>query len=52
MLKTIMTVAVAVLSLLLACLIHTIKLVNNSTATLDYMRKVRTVFCPTFLAQS
>ena len=25
---------------------------NNSNATLDYMRKVRTVFCPTFLAQS
>ena len=25
---------------------------NNSTATLDYMRKVRTVFCPDFLAQS
>ena len=24
---------------------------NNSTATLDYMRKVRTVFCPDFLAQ-
>ena len=31
---------------------YTIKLVNNSTATLDYMRKVRTVFCPDFLAQS
>ena len=30
----------------------TIKLVNSSTATLDYMRKVRTVFCPDFLAQS
>ena len=30
---------------------YTIKLVNNSTATLDYMRKVRTVFCPDFLAQ-
>ena len=30
----------------------TIKLVNNSTAALDYMRKVRTVFCPNFLAQS
>ena len=29
----------------------TIKLVNNSTATLEYMRKVRTVFCPDFLAQ-
>ena len=28
-----------------------IKLVNNSTAALDYMRKVRTVFCPDFLAQ-
>ena len=25
---------------------------NNSTATLDYMRQVRTVFCPDFLAQS
>ena len=25
---------------------YTIKLVNISTATLDYMRKVRTVFCP------
>ena len=31
---------------------YTIKLVNNSTATLDCMRKVRTVFCPDFLAQS
>ena len=31
---------------------YTIKLVNNSTATLDYMRKVRTVFCPDFLTQS
>ena len=31
---------------------YTIKLVNNSTATLEYMRKVRTVFCPDFLAQS
>ena len=31
---------------------YTIKLVNSSTATLDYMRKVRTVFCPDFLAQS
>lgn len=31
---------------------YTIKLVNISTATLDYMRKVRTVFCPDFLAQS
>ena len=30
---------------------YTIKLVNNSTATLEYMRKVRTVFCPDFLAQ-
>ena len=30
---------------------YTIKLVNNSTATLDYMIKVRTVFCPDFLAQ-
>ena len=28
------------------------KIVNISTATLDYMRKVRTVFCPDFLAQS
>ena len=25
---------------------YTIKLVNNSTATLEYMRRVRTVFCP------
>ena len=25
---------------------------NNSTATLDYMRKVRTVFCQDFPAQS
>ena len=24
---------------------------TNSTATLEYMRKVRTVFCPDFLAQ-
>ena len=31
---------------------YTIKLVNNSTATLEYMRKVRTVFCPDFLTQS
>ena len=31
---------------------YTIKLVNNSTATLDCMRKVRTVFCPDFLTQS
>ncbi|GHJ83226.1 hypothetical protein MCC02041_23620 [Faecalibacterium prausnitzii] len=31
---------------------YTIKLVNNSTATLEYMRKARTVFCPDFLAQS
>ena len=31
---------------------YTIKLVNNSTAALEYMRKVRTVFCPDFLAQS
>ena len=31
---------------------YTIKLVNNSTVILDYMRKVRTVFCPDFLAQS
>ncbi|MFR8524989.1 MAG: hypothetical protein ACLVCU_12090, partial [Gallintestinimicrobium sp.] len=31
---------------------YTIKPVNNSTAALDYMRKVRTVFCPDFLAQS
>ena len=31
---------------------YTIKLVNSSTATLDYMRTVRTVFCPDFLAQS
>ena len=31
---------------------YTIKLVNSSTATLDYMRKARTVFCPDFLAQS
>ena len=30
---------------------YTIKLVNISTATLDYMRTVRTVFCPDFLAQ-
>ena len=29
----------------------TIKLVNNSTVILEYMRKVRTVFCPDFLAQ-
>ena len=29
-----------------------IHILNNSTATLDYMRKVRTVFCPDFLAQS
>ena len=28
---------------------YTIKLVNNSTVILDYMRKVRTVFCPDFL---
>ena len=26
-------------------------IVTNSTATLEYMRKVRTVFCPDFLAQ-
>ena len=31
---------------------YTIKLVNISTATLDCMRKVRTVSCPDFLAQS
>ena len=31
---------------------YTIKLVNSSTATLEYMRKVRTVFCPDFFAQS
>ena len=31
---------------------YTIKLVNNSTVILEYMRKVRTVFCPDFLAQS
>ena len=31
---------------------YTIKPVNNSTAALDYMRKVRTVFCPDFLTQS
>ena len=31
---------------------YTIKLANNSTVILDYMRKVRTVFCPDFLAQS
>ena len=31
---------------------YNIKLVNNSTVILDYMRKVRTVFCPDFLAQS
>ena len=31
---------------------YTIKLVNNSTATLDCMRKVRTVFGPDFLTQS
>ena len=31
---------------------YTIKLVNNSTAALEYMRKVRTVFCPDFLTQS
>ena len=30
---------------------YTIKLVNSSTATLEYMRKVRTVFCPDFLTQ-
>ena len=30
---------------------YTIKLVNNSTVILEYMRKVRTVFCPDFLAQ-
>ena len=24
---------------------------NNSTAALDYMRKVRTVFCPDFLTE-
>ena len=30
---------------------YTIKLVNNSTAALDYMRKVRTVFCPDFLTE-
>ena len=29
---------------------YTIKLVNNSTVILDYMRKVRTVLCPDFLA--
>ena len=43
------------LQMSICCLIfvfnYTIKLVNNSTATLDYMRKVRTVFCPDFLAQ-
>ena len=33
------------------CANCTIKLVTNSTATLEYMRKVRTVFCPDFLAQ-
>ena len=31
---------------------HIIKSMNNSTATLEYMRKARTVFCPDFLAQS
>ena len=31
---------------------YTIKLVNNSTVILEYMRKVRTVFCPDFLTQS
>ena len=31
---------------------YTEKLVNNFTATLDCMRKVRTVFCPDFLTQS
>ena len=31
---------------------YTIKLVNNSTVILEHMRKVRTVFCPDFLAQS
>ena len=31
---------------------YTIKLVNSSTAALEYMRKARTVFCPDFLAQS
>ena len=45
----------SILSLTICCSIsysnYTIKLVNNSTATLDYMRKVRTVFCPDFLAQ-
>ena len=29
----------------------TIKLANNSTVIWEYMRKVRTVFCPDFLAQ-
>ena len=31
---------------------YTIKLVNNSTVILEHMIKVRTVFCPDFLAQS
>ena len=30
---------------------YTIKSVNNSTAALEYMRKVRTVFCPDFLTE-
>ena len=30
---------------------YTIKLVNNSTAALDYIRKVRTIFCPDFLTE-
>ena len=35
----------------LSYLNYTIKLVSNSTAALEYRRKVRTVFCPDFLAQ-
>ena len=30
---------------------YTIELVNNSTAALDYMRNVRTVFCPDFFGK-
>ena len=34
-------------------LLSSIMLIDSTyTATLDYMRKVRTVFCPDFLAQS
>ena len=38
-------------SVCFTCVNCTIKLVNNSTATLDGMRKVRAVLCPDFFAQ-